>query len=145
MAKRAARAAARRDDDRVTPFPRQVDSWDPLETQRDQSYVRRVKPYSEGQKELIEAIETHNLSLAIGPAGTGKTYLAIAAACRALEEGTVGRILLSRPAIEAGENLGYLPGTMEEKLSPYLRPLYDALAERLSGKRVEEPDGRRIN
>jgi phosphate starvation-inducible PhoH-like protein len=74
--------------------------------------------------------------LALGPAGTGKTYLAIAKAVEALEAGTVGRIVLSRPAVDAGESIGFLPGDMEDKLAPYLRPLFDALADRLSMKRV---------
>src|ERR1700744_3032440 len=74
--------------------------------------------------------------MALGPAGTGKTYLAIAKAVEALEAGKVGRIVLSRPAIEAGESIGFLPGDMEDKLAPYLRPLYDALSDRLSMKRV---------
>ncbi|MCA8907744.1 MAG: PhoH family protein, partial [Rhodospirillaceae bacterium] len=145
MAKRNARAVARRDDRyedaRVTPFPSPFPSpfegWDPLDERRDQSYLRRVKPYSDGQRTLMEAMEEHNLTLALGPAGTGKTYLAIAAAVRALEEERVDRILLSRPAVEAGESLGYLPGSMEEKLAPYLRPLYDALSDRLGGKRLK--------
>ncbi len=113
--------------------------WDPLATadeQRDKSYVRRVRPMSEGQKSLMQAIEAHHLSLALGPAGTGKTYLAISAAVDALESGKVARILLSRPAVEAGESLGFLPGALEEKLAPYLRPLYDALSDRLGGKRL---------
>src|SRR5690606_22077099 len=80
---------------------------------------------------------SHAMTLALGPAGTGKTYLAIAAAVTALEAGTVARILLSRPAVEAGETLGFLPGSMEDKLLPYLRPLYDALADRLGGKRLK--------
>ena len=140
MAKRAARAAAaRREDDHcITPFPRPIEAWDPLDEHRDKSFIRRVKPYSDGQRELMEAIDTHNLTIAVGPAGTGKTYLAIAAAVRAFEDGQVGRILLSRPAVEAGETLGYLPGSMEEKLAPYLRPLYDALADRLGGKRLKQ-------
>ena len=74
--------------------------------------------------------------MALGPAGTGKTYLAIAKAVEALEAGKVGRIVLSRPAVEAGESIGFLPGEMEDKLAPYLRPLYDALSDRLSMKRV---------
>jgi len=85
----------------------------------------------------MEAIDTYNLVLALGPAGTGKTYLAVAKAVEALEAGQVGRIVLSRPAVEAGESLGFLPGAMEEKLAPYLRPLYDALADRLSPKRLK--------
>jgi phosphate starvation-inducible PhoH-like protein len=75
--------------------------------------------------------------LALGPAGTGKTYLAITKAVEALESGKVGRIVLSRPAVEAGESLGFLPGAMEDKLAPYLRPLYDALQDRLSPKRLK--------
>jgi phosphate starvation-inducible PhoH-like protein len=84
----------------------------------------------------MKAVDTHNLVLALGPAGTGKTYLAITKAVEALEAGRVGRIVLSRPAIEAGESIGFLPGDMEDKLAPYLRPLYDALSDRLSMKRV---------
>ena len=84
----------------------------------------------------MEAIDDKNLIMALGPAGTGKTYIAIAKAVEALEAGKVGRIVLSRPAVEAGESLGYLPGDMEEKLAPYLRPLYDAMSDRLSVKRM---------
>jgi len=73
----------------------------------------------------------------MGPAGTGKTYLAVSKAVEALESGQVGRIVLSRPAVEAGEHIGFLPGALEEKLAPYLRPLYDALADRLSPKRLK--------
>ncbi len=112
--------------------------WDPIEERRDQSFIRHVKPRSEGQQALMEAIDGGALTLALGPAGTGKTYLAIAAAVKALEEGRIDRIVLSRPAIEAGEALGYLPGTMEEKMAPYLRPLYDALADRMGGKRLRQ-------
>lgn len=112
--------------------------WDPVEERRDQSFIRHVRPHSEGQRLLMEAIDSKALTLAIGPAGTGKTYLAIAAAVKALEESRIDRIVLSRPAIEAGETLGYLPGTMEEKMSPYLRPLYDALSDRLGGKRLRQ-------
>ena len=116
--------------------------WDPIENRseerRDQSFIRTVKPRSDGQQLLMEAIDGQALTLALGPAGTGKTYLAIAAAVKALDEGRIDRIVLSRPAIEAGETLGYLPGTMEEKMAPYLRPLYDALADRLGGKRLRQ-------
>ncbi len=112
--------------------------WDPIEERRDQSFIRHVKPRSDGQQLLMEAIDSQALTLALGPAGTGKTYLAIAAAVKALDEGRIDRIILSRPAIEAGETLGYLPGSMEEKMSPYLRPLYDALADRLGGKRLRQ-------
>jgi phosphate starvation-inducible PhoH-like protein len=111
-------------------------TWDPLQERRDQSYVRKVKPQGENQRELLEAIAEHNLTVALGPAGTGKTYLAIASAVEALEAGRVDRIVLSRPAVEAGESLGYLPGDLHEKMAPYLRPLYDALNDRLGGKRL---------
>ena len=104
--------------------------------EREQGYLKTIKPKSAGQSALIEAIDARNLVLALGPAGTGKTYLAIAKAVEALEAGRVGRIVLSRPAIEAGESIGFLPGDMEDKLAPYLRPLYDALSDRLSMKRV---------
>ncbi len=112
--------------------------WDPLgdDPQRDQSYVKKVRPQGENQQALLDAFEDSNLTLALGPAGTGKTYLAIAAAVEALDEGRVGRIVLSRPAVEAGESLGFLPGDMQEKLAPYLRPLYDALSDRMGGKRL---------
>ncbi|MBI1326356.1 MAG: AAA family ATPase [Alphaproteobacteria bacterium] len=116
--------------------------WHPLDTDiensRDKSYVRKVKPRTDGQRELMDSIKERNLTLAIGPAGTGKTYLAISAAVDALEAGTVERIILSRPAMEAGESIGYLPGDMHEKMAPYLRPLYDALGDRLGGKRVRQ-------
>lgn len=113
--------------------------WDPLgghEENRDQSYLRVVKPRTAGQETLMEAIRGHNLTVAIGPAGTGKTYLAIAMAVEALEKGTIDRIVLSRPAVDAGENIGFLPGALEEKMQPYLRPLFDCLTERLGGKRL---------
>jgi phosphate starvation-inducible PhoH-like protein len=117
-------------------------NWHPLDTEidnnRDQSYMRKVKPRTDGQRALMEAIAGHNLTMAIGPAGSGKTYLAISAAVEALEAGKVEKIILSRPAMEAGESLGYLPGDMHEKMAPYLRPLYDALGDRMGGKRVRQ-------
>lgn len=116
--------------------------WHPLDAEidssRDKSYVKTVRPRTDGQRDLMEAIQTHNLTMAIGPAGTGKTYLAICAAVDALEKGNVEKIVLSRPAMEAGESLGYLPGDMHEKMAPYLRPLYDALGDRLGGKKVRQ-------
>jgi phosphate starvation-inducible PhoH-like protein len=86
----------------------------------------------------MKAIDEYNLTLSIGPAGTGKTYLAVAAAVDALQSGKVERIILSRPAMEAGESLGYLPGDVHEKMAPYLRPLYDALGDRMGGKKVRQ-------
>jgi phosphate starvation-inducible protein PhoH and related proteins len=104
---------------------------------RDQAYVKNIQPKSEGQAKLLEAIDRSHLVLALGPAGTGKTYLAIAKAVEYLRAGKTGRIVLCRPAVDAGENIGFLPGDMEEKLSPYLRPLYDALQDRMSAKQVK--------
>jgi phosphate starvation-inducible PhoH-like protein len=110
----------------------------PGEEDREQSYVRKVRPQSENQRALLAAIGQHPLTLALGPAGTGKTYLAISAAVEAFEAGQTGRIVLTRPAVEAGERLGFLPGDLEDKLAPYLRPLYDALSERIGGKRLKQ-------
>ncbi|HEX6859778.1 MAG TPA: PhoH family protein [Caulobacteraceae bacterium] len=126
------------DDGKVRRLPVGA-GWSPLghsNDDRDQGYLKTIKPKSPGQSELIEAIDARSLVMALGPAGTGKTYLAIAKAVEALESGKVGRIVLSRPAVEAGESIGYLPGDAEDKLAPYLRPLYDALSDRLSMKRV---------
>jgi len=118
-------------------FAHMEERWSPLDDEpRDQSYLRRVKARSENQRHLLDALAERNVVIASGPAGTGKTYLAIAKAVEALEQGRVARIILSRPAVGAGESLGYLPGDVEDKLAPFLRPLYDALAERLGGKRV---------
>jgi phosphate starvation-inducible PhoH-like protein len=103
----------------------------------ERSYTKNIKPCSDNQRRLIEAIEQRNLVVAAGPAGTGKTYLAIAKAVEALEQQKVSRIILSRPAVEAGESLGFLPGSLEDKLAPYLRPLYDCLTERMGGKRLK--------
>src|SRR5229473_1977646 len=108
------------------------------DAEREQSYRRKVRPQSDGQQRLMAAIEHHNLTIAVGPIGTGKTYLAVSAAVAALEAGEVGRIVLTRPAVEAGERLGYLPGDINDKLAPYLRPLNDALNERLGGRRVKQ-------
>jgi len=119
-----------------TPHTRSAWSPHPSNDDREQGYLKTLKPKSEGQAELLNAIDTHNLCVALGPAGTGKTYLAVAKAVEALEAGKVGRIVLSRPAVEAGESIGFLPGAMEDKLAPYLRPLYDALSDRLTMKRV---------
>ncbi len=110
---------------------------------REQSWRRKIRPQSEGQRRLMAAIGAHNLTMALGPAGTGKTYLAVSAAVDALISGAVARIVLTRPAVEAGESLGYLPGDMNAKLAPYLRPLDDALNERLGGKRLKQLIGER--
>jgi phosphate starvation-inducible PhoH-like protein len=88
---------------------------------------RTIRPKSVNQKRYVEAIDRHTVVFSIGPAGTGKTYLAVAKAVQALQAKQVSRIILTRPAVEAGERLGFLPGTLFEKIDPYLRPLYDAL------------------
>ena len=131
------------DDAKIRRLPVDRGGWSPLShhnnnnnEDREQGYLKTIKAKSPGQQEMMDAIDKKNLVLALGPAGTGKTYLAIAKAVEALEAGSVGRIVLSRPAVEAGESLGFLPGEMEDKLAPYLRPLYDALSDRLSMKRV---------
>lgn len=97
-----------------------------------------VTPKTKGQVEYVETIKHHDIVFGIGPAGTGKTYLAMAMAVNALQKGLVRRIILTRPAIEAGESLGFLPGDMVEKVSPYLRPLYDALYDMIEAERVEQ-------
>jgi phosphate starvation-inducible PhoH-like protein len=97
-----------------------------------------ITPKTKGQIEYIEAIKTNDLVFCIGPAGTGKTYLAIAMAVNALKKGLVRRIILTRPAVEAGESLGFLPGNMVEKVLPYLRPLYDALYDMMEPEIVEQ-------
>jgi phosphate starvation-inducible protein PhoH and related proteins len=92
---------------------------------------------SSGQRKYVEAIEKHDVVFGIGPAGTGKTYLAVAMAVAALKKDQVSRIVLTRPAVEAGEALGFLPGELEEKIAPYLRPLYDALHDMLDPEEIE--------
>lgn len=153
MTRRTAKKAIKRsgkqvnDDRHVIPDNVRVlfeDGWSPMEgidgppdrEQRDQKFRKNIRPQNETQSRFFELIEDHSVVFSVGPAGTGKTYVAVAKAVEALEAGRVGRIVLSRPAVEAGENLGYLPGDMEDKLSPYLRPLYDALTDRLSAKKV---------
>ncbi len=110
------------------------------ETDKDQVRTRRksIAPRTPNQKKYIEAIRKHELVFGIGPAGTGKTYLAVACAAEALMNGEVDRIILSRPAVEAGERLGFLPGDMKEKVDPYLRPLYDALYDMMPQALVQK-------
>lgn len=99
--------------------------------------VREISPRTPNQIQYVQAIERSDLVFAIGPAGTGKTYLAVAMAVSLLLKRAVRRIILARPAVEAGERLGFLPGDMQEKVNPYLRPLYDALHDMLDAERVE--------
>jgi len=101
------------------------------------SRLKTVGPKTKGQKEYVEAIKKYDIVFGLGPAGTGKTYLAMACAVEALNKQEVRRIILTRPALEAGESLGFLPGDMYEKISPYLRPLYDALYDMMEPERIE--------
>ncbi len=97
---------------------------------------RTIRPKTQGQASYVHAIETHTITFGIGPAGTGKTYLAMAQAVAALQSKRVNRIVLTRPAVEAGERLGFLPGSLGEKIDPYLRPLYDALHDMVDPESV---------
>ncbi len=94
-------------------------------------------PRTPGQRQYVEAIQSHDIAFGIGPAGTGKTYLAVAMALAALKKEQVNRIVLTRPAVEAGEALGFLPGDLQDKIAPYLRPLYDALRDMLDPEELE--------
>lgn len=140
MAKRSVRRKQGefRESAKVHPLFPSAGGWSPRdEDARDRKYVKNVRAMSPAQQILMDAVDERSVVVALGPAGTGKTYLAIAKAVEALEQNRVGRIVLSRPAVEAGESLGFLPGDLQEKLAPYLRPLYDALTERLGSKRLK--------
>jgi phosphate starvation-inducible PhoH-like protein len=111
------------------------------ETERDKRYAIRtrkvsIRPRDGNQQAYVQRIRSHDINFGIGPAGTGKTYLAVACAVEALEREEVSRILLVRPAVEAGEKLGFLPGDLSQKVDPYLRPLYDALYEMIGFEKV---------
>lgn len=95
-----------------------------------------IRPKTAGQMAYVSSIQTHTITFGIGPAGTGKTYLAVAKAVQAFQAKQVSRIILTRPAVEAGESLGFLPGTLNDKVDPYLRPLYDALSDMLGAERM---------
>lgn len=110
-----------------------------VESGKSRSFGKKVlAPKTVNQRRYVDAIENHDLTFGIGPAGTGKTYLAVAMAVSALLNKRVGRIILTRPAVEAGEHLGFLPGTLQEKVDPYLRPLYDAMFEMIDSDKVEK-------
>ncbi len=99
---------------------------------------RAVRPKTAGQKAYVDAIRSHSITFALGPAGTGKTYLAMAMAMAALKRKEITRIVLTRPVVEAGENLGFLPGTLTEKIDPYMRPLYDALSDMMDPVQIND-------
>lgn len=105
---------------------------------------RPIKSKSENQQKLIDAYYENDMIFAVGPAGTGKTYLSIALAVKALKEKTAKKIILSRPAVEAGEKLGFLPGDIKDKIDPYLQPLYDALEDMLPGVKLQDMMEKRI-
>lgn len=105
---------------------------------------RPIKSKSENQQRLIDAYGKTDMIFAIGPAGTGKTYLSIALAVKALKEKTAKKIILSRPAVEAGEKLGFLPGDMKDKIDPYLQPLYDALEDMLPAVKLQDMIEKRV-
>lgn len=105
---------------------------------------RPIKPRTENQQLLIETFSKNDMIFAVGPAGTGKTYLSIALAVKALKEKTAKKIILSRPAVEAGEKLGFLPGDMKDKIDPYLQPLYDALEDMIPAVKLQEMIDKRI-
>ncbi len=110
-----------------------------VESGKSRSFGKKVlAPKTVNQRRYVEAIESQDLTFGIGPAGTGKTYLAVAMAVSAYLSKRVSRIVLTRPAVEAGEHLGFLPGTLQEKVDPYLRPLYDALFDMIDAERVEK-------
>ncbi len=103
-----------------------------------QTKKRKIIPRSQNQKKYFELLDNNNIVFAIGPAGTGKTFLAVAKAVSCLQKGLIKKIILSRPAVEAGEKLGYLPGDLKEKVDPFLRPIYDALYEMMPYDQVEK-------
>jgi len=117
--------------DRLGESPAEVLSLDILSRRG-----KTIRPKTLNQKRYVDAIDAHTIVFGIGPAGTGKTYLAMAKAVQALQAKAVSRIILTRPAVEAGERLGYLPGTLHEKIDPYLRPLYDALHDMMDPESV---------
>jgi phosphate starvation-inducible PhoH-like protein len=139
LGKRASRKAVRSAAKVQTLYPAvdRDERHDAPWNDRPHHYTRNIRPHSARQASLIDALETSHVVVALGPAGTGKTDLAVAKAVQALEAGAVRRIVLCRPAVEAGENLGYLPGDICAKLEPYLRPLYDALSDRLGGRNLK--------
>ena len=110
-----------------------------VESGKQRSFGKKmIAPKTMTQRRYVEAIEHHDLVFGVGPAGTGKTYLAVAMAVSALFSKRVSRIVLTRPAVEAGERLGFLPGTLQEKVDPYVRPLYDALYEMIEAEKIEK-------
>ncbi|MEM6429067.1 MAG: PhoH family protein [Deinococcota bacterium] len=129
------------DDISLTDIERGTLFEDPVTSENNDavaSLPRRARPKTPGQRRYVSAIAKSEITFGIGPAGTGKTYLAIAMAVQALKNKQVKRIILTRPAVEAGEKLGFLPGDLQAKIDPYLRPLYDALYDMMDNERIEQ-------
>lgn len=128
------------DDDEVTRVLRQVVGDDDSTVEAEPILIpstgRKLRPRTKGQSTYVQAIRTHDLTFAVGPSGTGKTYLAVALAVEALKAQRIRKIVLVRPAVEAGESLGFLPGDLHAKINPYLRPLLDALYEMLDYEQI---------
>ena len=137
MGKRTVRKTTRTDGRIHALFTEETRQSAPGRDAWEKRYVKNIRPKSPGQEALIDALDREGVTLALGPAGTGKTFLAVSKAVEALENGRVERIILCRPAVDAGETLGFLPGDVEAKLAPYLRPIYDVLGERLGAKRLK--------
>jgi len=132
----------------LNPWPRRaMRTWATWFRRRSATSSRKppIVARTAGQRGYIEAIQKHDVVFGIGPAGTGKTYLAVAMAVAALKKEQVARIILTRPAVEAGEALGFLPGDLQEKILPYLRPLYDALHDMLEPEEIERLVARQDN
>ena len=104
-----------------------------------------IKPKTPNQKHFIDSVKRNDIVFAVGPAGTGKTYIAVALAVRALKNKEIKRIIITRPAVEAGENLGFLPGDLQEKIDPYLRPVYDALDDMIPSEKTKVLPGKQGN
>lgn len=133
-----------RQGDRVSLTELEHSDLEKLEADREESVTRdaarlpaRTQPKTAGQHRYVQEIRVNPITFGIGPAGTGKTYLAVAMAAMALQDRTVKRIILTRPAVEAGEKLGFLPGDLQAKIDPYLRPLYDALYDMMPAERID--------
>ncbi|HYA97137.1 MAG TPA: PhoH family protein, partial [Methylomirabilota bacterium] len=123
---------------RVATEDREIEPRRAIESDRARAFGKKnVTPKNASQRHYMEAIERHDMTFSIGPGGTGKTYLAVAMAVSALLTKQVNRIILARPAVEAGERLGFLPGTLQQKIDPYMRPLYDALYDMLDADKLE--------
>lgn len=129
--------SARRAQDTNEGLHRQAEAYEAMHQQKERIDTRPIEPQNDAQRRYINAISHFQLTFATGPAGTGKTWLAAALAAAALKDGRIEKIIITRPAVEAGENLGFLPGEIEDKFDPFLQPFKDVLNERLGKSHVE--------